>query len=797
MKKKPAFTIFAVLTLALGIGVNTVVFSVANAILFRPLPVTKPDRLIRVYQQTAEGRTQQRFSYPDYKDLRDRNSSLEGMAGVALVPMRLEAGDRSEQILGEAVTGNYFSVLRVSVGTGRAIAGEEDQPAARPVVIISERFLREHFGGDRSITGRTVRLNGIVHDIIGVMNAKFTGTFAGARVDAWVPLTASQSMMGLSRQNDRTQPAVHMIGRLKKEVSSEQATAELKSIYSTLEKEYPDTNRGKTIFTGPATLLHGNLRKGASIFFAAVMILMAIVLFIACSNLAGLLVTRAIERRREMAIRISLGADRKQVMMQLFTESVMLALLGGLAGLLLAVWISNLVTSFWPIPTVPIQFDFSPDANVFLFCFGISLLAGLLLGLAPVLQGSKQDLVSALKQQTNVSVFGRMRLKNILVILQISLCLLLLVCAGLFVRSWQNAEKSDPGFVPENMLAMDIDLSEQGMSESEGVLYFKQLLQRVQSLPGVVSVAMSDLAPMDLATARTEARIPGHTPPAGQDALLISSNTISPRFFQTARMQLIKGRDFTDQDDQDAPRVVIMNQTMAQRYWPGNEDPIGKSFQIGPEFVTATIIGVVADAKYRTPGEEPTPHMYLSYQQFFEPGMALLLRSQSNPKSLIRPVEAEMRSLHHGVQAFFARTLEEHLAFAFLPAKLGGTLLGFFGLLGLLLACIGIYAAISFQVAQRKREIGIRMAIGAKPYMILKLFVQGGLKLSLTGCFIGIAASFLLTRLLSSLLVGVGTQDPATFLLVPVLLITVSLFACALPAYRASKLDPLRSLRYE
>jgi macrolide transport system ATP-binding/permease protein len=795
MRKKPGFTIFAVLTLALGIGVNTVVFSIANAILFRPLPVTDPEQLIRLYQQTAEGRSQQRFSYPDYRDLRDRSVSLQGTAAMTLVPMRMEVENQSEQILGEAVSGNYFSVLQTAVVSGRGIVSEDDQPGSRPVAVINDRLMRQHFEED-SIPGKTIRLNGIVHDVIGVMNPDFSGTFAGARIDVWVPLSASQFMMASKRQDDRTKLTVHVIGRLKPGISSDQARAELAAIFSALEKEYPDTNRGKTIVIGPASLLHGNLRKGASIFFSAVMVLMGIVLFIACSNLAGLLVTRAIERRREMAIRISLGADRKRVVMQLFTENVTLALLGGLAGLLLAVWVSGLVTSFWPIPTVPIQFDFAPDANVFLFCFGISLLAGLLLGLAPVLQGNKQDLVSALKQQTNVSLFGRMRLKNVLLILQISLCMLLLVSAGLFVRSWQNAEQLDPGFDPQNMLAMDIDLSEQGMSDTQGLLYFTQLVERVESLPGIISVSMADLAPMDLATGRTPVRIPGHTPPAGQDALLISSNRIGMRYFETAKMQMIQGRDFANLDNADSPAVVIINQTMAQRYW-ANEDPIGKRIQIGPEFKSAAVIGVARDAKYRSPAEEPTPHIYVSYQQFYEPGMSLLVRAQSNPKSLILPIEKEMTSLRNGVQAFFARTLQEHLAFAYLPSKLGGTLLGFFGLLGLLLACIGIYAAISFQVAQRKREIGIRMAIGAKPASILKLFVQGGLKLSLTGCLIGIAASFLLTRLLSSLLVGVGMHDPATFFFVPMLLITVSLFACALPAYRASKLDPLRSLRYE
>jgi predicted permease len=796
MRKKPAFAVFAILTLALGIGVNTVVFSIANAILLRPIPATEPDRLIRIYQRTAEGSVQQRFSYPDYKDLSDGTSLLEGIAAVSLAPFRLESGDHSEQILGEAVSGNYFSLLGVQALHGRVISEADDQSGSRSVVLLSQRFWEQRFENNSSVNGQTIRLNGKVFDVIGVMDSKFTGTFAGARIDAWIPLLNSQSMMESDWQNDRGKMSVHLMARLKPDVSIDQVNAELGSVFSRLEKAYPDTNRGKRIFSTPATLLHGNLRKGASIFFAAVMVLMAVVLLIACSNLASLLVTRAMERSREMAIRISLGANRKLLAQQLFTESFLFAVLGGVAGLAVAVWTSQLIITFWPVPTVPIHFDFQPDVRVFLFCFGLTVLTGVLLGLAPVLQGNRQDLVSALKQDSGSSFFSRMRLKNVLLTAQISLSLILLICAALFVQSWQNAEQLDPGFNPQNMLAMDINVAEKGFTKEQGVLYYEQLAQRVQNLPGVVSVALTDLAPVDLATARTPVRIAGHAPPAGQDALLISSNRISPGYFETTQMQLLRGRDFQEQDDANAKPVVIINETMARRYWQ-NEDPIGKSFQIGEGFVSGAIVGIAKDAKYRTPGEEPTPHMYLPYEQFYEPGLSLLIRTQQNPKSLVHPIEREMSLLDSNIQAFFARSMEEHLAFSFLPVRLGGSLLGFFGLLGLLLACIGIYAAISFQVAQRKREIGIRMAIGARPQRILQLFVQRGLKLSLIGSAIGMVGSFAVTQLLSSLLIGVGTHDPITFVLVPLSLILVSFFASALPAYRASRLDPLKSLRYE
>ena len=788
MRKKPSFAFFAILTLALGIGVNTVVFSLANAILFRPLPVQDPSRLIRIYQKTAEGAVQQRFSIPDYRDLRDRSSKLQGIAAVSLNPFRLEAAGKSQQILGESVSGNYFSVLGVLPDSGRVIL--ENDEASSSVVVLSHSYWKKHLAADPHILGKSIRLNGKVFDVIGIMNPKFTGTFAGARIDVWTPISRD------AIAEDRAKPAVQLLGRLGSGSTIEQADAELAAVYSQLEKAYPETNRGKRIFSASATLLHGNLRKGASMFFAAVMVLMGVVLFIACSNLASLLVTRAIERSREMAIRISLGANRGQLIQQMFTESLVLAFLGGASGLAVAVWASNFIVAVWPVPTVPIHFDFGPDFRVFLFCFGLSLLTGVLLSLAPVHQSSRQDLVSALKEHTGFSLLSRTRLKNSLIVLQISLSLLLLVCAALFVRSWQNAEHLDPGFRSENMLAVDITLPEKHFTEAQGLLFYGQLSQQIQSLPGVTSHTYADLAPVDLATARTPVRIAGQEPPAGQKSLLISSNKISAGYFHALQMNLLKGRDFKTQDSVDSMPVVIINETMAKHYWPG-KDPIGESFEIGDKFKRAIVIGIAPDAKYRTPGEEPVPHMYLSYQQFYEPGLTLLVRAQNNPKALVNSIEKEITLIHKEAQSFFARTMEEHLAFSFLPAKLGGSLLGFFGLLGLLLACIGIYAAISFQVAQRKREIGIRMAIGAKPGAILQLFVQHGLKLSLTGSAIGILASLAATHLLSSLLIGVGIHDPFTFVSVPILLILVSFFACALPAYRASKLDPLKSLRYE
>jgi macrolide transport system ATP-binding/permease protein len=792
LRRKPAFAIFAVVTLAIGIGINTTVFSLMNALLLRPLPAPRSNELIRLYQKLPDGSLQQRFSYPDYQDFRDRNTSLSGVGAVALVPFRFETDSQSAQILGEAVSGNFFSVLNILPSIGRLLSSQDDRAGGDAAAVISYDAWRNRFLGDPNILQRAIRLNGNVYQIVGVMNPKFLGTFAGARIDAWVSLNSTSSMLGSKWQEDRTKLSVQVIARLNPGKSSDQAFTELNAISAHLEKP----ERFKGIQIAPATLLHGKLRKAASIFFVALVALMGLVLLIACSNLAGILLTKALERTREMAIRISLGADRGSLTAQLLSENLLLSFLGGVAGFLASNWLANLIVSLWPIPTVPVHFDLTPDWRIFTFAFGISLISGVIIGLTPILQTRRRDVVSMLKEDSGNSSQKRMRLKNALVVAQIGFSMLLLVCAGLFVRSWRNAQTLQPGFDYNNMLALDISLGSEDYSEAKGLNYYNQLLLRVSSLPGVVSTALSDLAPMDIATPRTQVKFEAIQPPPGQDAILISSNRVSSKYLRTTKVRLMKGRDFSDQDNENTAGVVIINETMARQYWHG-EDAIGRTIRVGKDNKPATVIGIAKDVKYRTPGEEPTPHMYLSYRQFYGAGMTLLVRTTQAPKSMLKRVEQEMAALDKNVQGFFARSMEEHLAFSLLPAKIGGSLLGVFGLIALLLASIGIYAAISFHVAQRTREIGIRMAVGARPASILNAFVQQGLRLSFAGSVIGILLALLVTRFLATLLIGIGVYDPITFFAVPGILIFVSLIACGMPAYRASKLDPLRALRHE
>jgi putative ABC transport system permease protein len=425
----------------------------------------------------------------------------------------------------------------------------------------------------------------------------------------------------------------------------------------------------------------------------------------------------------------------------------------------------------------------------------VTLLTAVLLGITPVMETNRHDVMTILKEEA-APIHGSLRLKQALVVVQTSFCILLLISAGLFIRSWQKSHQIDLGFNPKNILAFDIDLSKEDLSETEGVLFFDQLKQRIAALPGIKSVTFSDLAPVDLATPRIPVQIPGHNPPPGQVSLSISSNRIAPGYFDAMQLPLLKGQDFTDRTDSEQILSAIINEEMSRQYWHG-ADPIGQRIAVGKELRPAVIVGVAKNSKYRVPGESSTPHIYLSHRQLYESGMTVLVRTESNPKSFLRQIENSLASINPNIPAFFARTIDEHLAFSMLPSKVGGSLLAVFGILGLILACTGIYALISFQVTQRTREIGVRMAMGASRINILRSFITRGMRLTVGASAIGMIAAVAVAKYLAKLLVGISPDDPIVFVTVPFLLIIVSFLASALPAYRASKLDPWKALRYE
>lgn len=795
--KSPGFTVAAVLSLALGIGMNATIFSLANGLLFKPLPVDHPEQLVRIYSTLPDGSKATRFSYPDFTDYRDQNEVFSGMVGINLAPITLDASGISEQILGEVVSEDFFSVLGVAAAPGRAF-GTSDGSQSGKIAVISQGLWKRHFAKDPAIAGKTLRLNREPYTILGVADGKFSGTFAGTAVDVWVPIRQSGTWVGMDWNSNRIKPTVQMIARLKPDVSVQNAQAAMNTIAQQLTIAYPDSNRGKGIELAPATLLHGTFRKAAKGFFAILMALVALILLIACTNIANLLLNRAIGRRQEIAIRTALGASRSRLTRQLITESILLSLLGGTAALFLCLWTMEFLMKFNPVPFVPFQMNLNVDFRVLGFTLFISLLTGLLLGLVPAVRSSRWDLFSSLKDKAAAIAGnpGRSRLRSALVVSQVALSLLLLICAGLFVRSLVQAQSMDPGFQVRNALIMDFEVEPRGYSETQGRLFYANLLERMRSLPGVQAATLTDLAPLDIATPKTEVVITGHEPPQGQTGIKISSNLVGTDYSDALGIPLLRGRDFTEQDTQNNPKVTIINEFMAQRFWPG-QDPVGKQFRYGEKKEPIQIIGVARNVKYRTLGEEPTPHMYLPFLQNYSGSMSLLVRTESDPGAMMGTVRRELQMVDKDMQGFFARTMEQHTGFSLLPARLGAILVGLFGLLALILSIIGIYGSVSYSVSQRSQEIGVRMALGAAQRDVFRIVIGQGMSMTLLGITVGLLASIGVTRFLMSFLYGISPTDPITFILVPLILMVVALIACYVPARRASRVDPMIALRYE
>jgi predicted permease len=805
--KKPGFTLVAITTLALGVGANATIFNVVNGLLFKPLPIAEPEQVVSVYAMRADGTRAARFSWPDYQDYRERSEVFSGLIAHTLTPVTLGAGEQAEPLLCEQVSGNYFEMLGVAASPGRVFTSPEDQPSASRVAVLGYGFWQRRFGGDAAIAGQTLRLNGELFTVIGVAKREFRGTKLGPEIDVWVPLRQTGGWLRPDWETNRDRPLLQVQGRLKAGITMEQAQTAMSALSGQLSAAYPGANRTQNVQLVQASLLEGTRRSSVAAFFAIILALVGLVLLIACANVANLLLVRAVGRRREMAIRQALGAGRWRIVRQSLTESMMLSMLGGLAGLLISLWTGSLLLNFNPLPSFAIQFDLGIDNRALGFSLLISLLTGVVLGLVPALQTSRSELVAALKDEarSGAGSLHKSRLRSAFVMVQVALSLLLLIGAGLLLRSLQKTQAVELGFDPQNVFAMDFDLDLKGFSAERGQRFYQTMTEHIAALPGVTSASLANRAPLDISTPTTDAVIEGHTPPPGKAALSISSYRISPGYFQTMKIPLRAGREFTERDRAGAPEVVIINETMARRYWP-NEEAIGKRFRLaaeGPPGMMAIadkqveVIGVAKDSKYRTPGEDPTPHLYRPLLQDYDAGLTLLVRAAGDARQMMRVVRGELLLLDKDPQGFFARTMDEHMGVALAPARIAATLVGVFGLLALLLATVGLYGVISYSVSQRTQEIGVRLALGAQRSDIFKLIVGQGLKLTLIGVGIGLIVASALARLIGSLLFGVSATDPLTFALVALSLTGVALLACYLPARRATKVDPMVALRYE
>jgi predicted permease len=798
---RPGFTFIAVLTMALGIGANTAIFSIVNAVLLRPLPVEPPDRLVEIYSQEGdeEPLTQ---AYPDYLDIRDRDDLFSGVTAYTADFFSVGLGTRSEVVLGESVAGNYFEVLGVPAALGRVfIAGEDDAPGAPAVAVISHGLWKRRFASDPNIVGQTLRVRGRPFEIVGVLRPNYKGLLVGFAAELWLPVTSNVSFAGGDDPlDDRGSRWILVKGRLRPGVTPDQAQAGLDVLAQQLAAAYPESNadrRFPVIPTNEVRLLP-MIDRALVPVAALLMSVVGLLLLIVCTNLANLLLARALTRRKEIAIRLAIGAGRLRLVRQLLTESLLLALLGGVLGVLVAWWTAKLLVGLSPPVMVKLSLDLGLDGRVLGFALLVSVLAGVLFGLAPALQGTRPELLPALKDEVDSGArrYRRFGLRNSLVITQVAVSLVLLIGAGLFVRSLIGAQAIDPGFERERAAIMTVAPELAGYDEVRAENLFAELLARARALPGVESAALASHLPLGAAVRTNSLYLEGagSTP---DDAPSIDVTVISPGFYETLDIPLRQGRDFRDADDESAPPVVVVNQAAARRFWPG-EDPIGKRVRLGgPEHELREIIGVAQDTKVRTLGEAPRPYLFIPLSQNYSAIMSLVVRTSHDPQGVLSVLQREALTLDESLPVMELKTMKQHLGIMLFAPRMGGILLGVFGGLAVLLATLGLYGVVSYAAAQRTREVGIRVALGACSTDVVRLVIGQGMMLVGVGAAIGLTLGFLASRPLGSLLYGVDVSDPTTYLGVTLVLTGVAFLATLVPALRAARLDPMAALRRE
>lgn len=808
LSKSPGFLLIAIVTLALAVAVNTTIFSVVNGLLLRPLPVPHPEQLTVLTMQLPGNATDNSFSYPDYLDLRAQSNSFTDVFGYRVSLGGLDVDGRGDHCVFSRVTGNYFSALGVKAALGRLfLPGEGQTPNGDPIMVLGYSYWQKRFGGDRNVIGKQVELNDHPATIIGVTPREFHGTYFIIDMDAYVPFGApfySGSSTDAERMlSQRDNRSLTLMARLKPGVVLKQATTSLAIVAHRLADAYPKTDAGAKINIYPERLSRPDPDPDNTGVLGAVafMTLAGLVLLVACFNVANVLLVRATVRQREMAVRAALGAGRGRLVRQYVTESFMLAIAGGVAGIVLASWASGLLGSLNLGTEVPLRFDFSPDIRVYLFAFGVICFTGLVVGVIPALRVARTDASIILHEGGRTASDGPRRhfARNTLVIAQVAGSLLLLIVAGLFMRSLSKAEHVNLGFNPDHVLNITLSPDEVGYNEDRGRQFYRELLPRVRAVPGVISAAEAFTVPMGLIGSDNQVTIQDHPLPAGQQAPDVFNDPVSPGYFQTMSMPLLAGRDFTDADGKDAPLVAVINQKMAEQFWP-KEDPIGKRFaKKDGDQKPITVVGVVQNAKYKGITEAPLPFFYLPLDQVYLGFRTIQVRTSVPPTALAASLEAVIREVGPSVPITQVQTMEQALnnANGFFLFRFGAQVTATLGLLGLILAVVGVYSVVSYAVAQRTHEVGIRMALGAERKDILRLVLGQGLGVIGIGIVLGLVLAFAVARVFSGMLVGVGAGDPLTYAIVSALLLLIALFACWIPAYRATRIDPLSALRYE
>jgi predicted permease len=791
LAKHKGFTSVAALTLALGVGANTAIFSVVNAVLLRPLPFEQPEQLVRVFGVSASRNNFSRpHSYLNFSDLRAQNQALGALAAYTGSTAALSGVDAPEQITGVVASGDIFRVLLTKPLTGRLLAPEDEQPGAAPVVVISRRLWQRRYGGDPQIVGRVIKLDGRDREVVGVTPEDFRFEFVTGATDFWLPIDPQAG-----GYQQRGAIFLEAIGRLKPGVSVEQANADLSVVAARLEQQYQDSNAGVGVRLAPAQEeLVSDLRPTLLVLLGAV----GFVLLIACANVANLTLARAAGRHRELAVRAALGAGRGRIVRQSLTESLLLAVAGGLLGLLFALFGVKLLSAFVP-ENVPRFGETSADLTVLGFTLGASLLTGLLLGIAPALQSSRLDLNEALKEggRTGTDGRGRKRVRSALVISEVALSLILLVGAGLLIKSFMKLSNTDPGFNLDHTLTASISLITVRYDTEEKIVdFYRRLVERVRPLPGVRSVGAVTPLPLSDNNTSFSFAVVGQPPPPPGQRLSASTRVVTPDYFVAQGIPLRQGRVFNKQDKAGAPGVVIVNEAFARRYLPG-EEPLGKRLRLGINRTEGEIVGVVGDIRGASLAQPGAPEYYIPEAAVAFGDMTLVVRTANDPASLAAALRQAVAEMDKDQPLYDVRTMDTLIARSVARQRFSMILVSVFAVLAVLLAAVGIFSVMSSLVAQRTHEIGVRLALGARPRDILSMVVRHGMTLTLVGVALGLAASFALTWLMSSLLYEVSAKDPFIYGGISALLAAVAFAACYFPARRATKVSPLIALKYK
>ena len=807
--KYPGFSAIVVITLALGIGANTAIFSVTDKLLLRSLPVNEPDRLVLVTSVSVSPHfVSTLFSYPDFNDYRTQNNVFSGMLAFTRTELELTGGSQKERVPGEYVSGNYFDLLGVQAARGRTFVPEEDKtPGSQPVVVVSDAFSRKHFAGQNPI-GQKITLNGIPLTVAGVAPENFTGMMLERPTDVWVPVLMHPQLAQSKFIAQRSDGFLRMIGRLKSDVSPAQAESSFDLLVQQIREA--NTPAGTTTKGLPFSERHIKFEpggKGMSLlrqrFSAPLKLLMAVVglvLLIACANIAGLLLARGVTRRKEIAIRRAVGANSWRVVRQLFSESLLLAVTGGLVGLLIAPWlISLLVNTQSRLDLARTLLAQGVDGRVLAFTALTTLVAGIIFGIVPAWQSSKSDLVPVLKEEGGISSQRERKFtfRSLLVISQLALAIVVLIGAGLCIRSLRNLLAIDPGYQAETLMAIPLDLDEKKYDEAHGRVFQQQLYTRLAALPGVEGVSYGLVMPFS-GSRYVSSIFVQERQPLPNEQMAFDASVVGPRYHETMGIELVQGRGFTEHDREGAPSVVIINEALAQRLFPG-ENALGRKLTLKTNGPPLEIVGITRDVKHHELTETPVPHFDVpALQRGYDSYTNVVVRTRGPAADLIPTVRSELLALDPALPVKDISAVSADIDNTLAATRLASTLISIFGVVALLLASIGLYGVMAWMVSQRTREVGIRMALGARPADVLTLIIKQGIVLTFAGVVIGLLAALAATRLIDTQqLYGVSATDPFTFAAIALLLTTVSLLACYLPARRATRVDPLKALRYE